>query len=86
MHPELEFLDIKTENAGENIFRVSLNVHNKGIFSTCAEVGDINIFTRIMRISLEPGKGQSLISGEKVQRIRRLEGDAFSRIQLADKR
>jgi len=76
MHPELEFLDIKTENAGENIFRVSLSVHNKGIFSTCAEVGDINTFTRIMRISVEPGKGQSLISGEKVQRIRRLEGDA----------
>jgi hypothetical protein len=76
MHPELEFLDIKIENSGENIFRISLNVHNKGIFSTCAEVGDINIFTRIMRISVEPGKGQSLISGEKVQRIRRLEGDA----------
>jgi hypothetical protein len=76
MHPELEFLDIKTENAGEDIYRVSLNVHNKGIFSTCAEVGDINIFTRIMRITLEPGKDQTLISGERVQRIRRLEGDA----------
>lgn len=76
MHPELEFINIETENIGENIYRVSLNVHNKGIFSTCAEVGNINTFTRIMRISVEPGKSQSLISGEKVQRIRRLEGDA----------
>ena len=75
MHPELEFLDIKTENAGENIYRITLKVHNKGIFSTCAEIGDFNMWTRIMRISVEPGKGQSLISGDKVQRIKRLEGD-----------
>ncbi|MDO9340922.1 MAG: M14 family metallopeptidase [Bacteroidales bacterium] len=75
MHPELEFLDIKTENAGENIFRISLKLHNKGIFSTCAEIGKNNMWTRIMRISLEPVVGQSFLSGQKVQRIDPLEGD-----------
>ena len=76
MHPELEFLDIKTENAGANIFRISLKLHNKGIFATCAEAGRNNMWTRIMRITLEPGTGQSILSGEKVQRVDRLEGDA----------
>ena len=75
MHPELELLDLKTENLGDNVFRVSVKVHNKGIFATCAEVGDINQWTRIMRISLEPAGNQTLLSGDKVQRIRRLEGD-----------
>jgi hypothetical protein len=75
MHPELEFLDINTENAGENIFRVTLKLHNKGIFATCAEVGENNMWTRIMRISLEPGNKQVLLSGQKVQRVRRLEGN-----------
>ena len=75
MHPELEFLDVKTENAGENIFRISLLVHNKGLFATCAEIGDQIIWTRIMRINLEPSKGQTILSGSKVQRIRRLLGD-----------
>lgn len=75
MHPELEFLDIKTEDAGENIYRITLKVHNKGIFATCTEAGDQNIWTRIMRISVETDKGQSLISGQKVQRIQRLQGD-----------
>ena len=74
MHPELEFLDMKTENAGENLFRITLHVHNKGIFATCAEIGDDNMFTRIMRISLELQQGQSIISGLKVERIKRLEG------------
>jgi hypothetical protein len=75
MHPELEYLDQKVENAGENIFRVTIKVHNKGIFATCAEIGDINMWTRIMRITAETGSGQYIISGQKVQRIQRLEGD-----------
>jgi hypothetical protein len=75
MHPELEFLDIKTENAGPDIFRITLKLHNKGIFSTCAEIGRKNMWTRIMRISLEPQTGQSLLSGLKVQRVDPLDGD-----------
>ncbi len=75
MHPELEFLDLKSENAGENIFRISLKVHNKGIFATCAEIGDQLLWTRIMRITLNPSKGQAIQSGLKVQRIQRLQSD-----------
>ena len=75
MHPELEFLDITTENAGENVYRITLKLHNKGIFATCAEAGDFNSWTRIMRMTLAPAKGQSILSGQKVQRITRLEGD-----------
>lgn len=75
MHPELEFLDSKVENAGEDIFRVSIKIRNKGIFATCAEVGNSNLWTRLMRISLETAKGQTFLSGQKVQRIQRLEGD-----------
>jgi hypothetical protein len=78
MHPELEFLDIQTENAGENIYRITLKLHNKGIFATCAEAGDNNSWTRIMRLSLETGKSQSVLSGQKVQRVKRLEGDQSS--------
>jgi hypothetical protein len=75
MHPELEFLDIKIEDAGENIFRLSLKVHNKGLFATNTEAGEPNIWTRIMRLSIEPSGGQTILSGLKVQRIQRLQGD-----------
>jgi hypothetical protein len=75
MHPELEFLDIKIEDAGENIFRLSLKVHNKGVFATNTEIGEPNIWTRVMRISLEPSEKQNILSGLKVQRIQRLQGD-----------
>jgi len=75
MHPELEFLDIKTVNTGENIFRITLKVHNKGVFATCSEIGDMNSFTRLMRLTFEPGNNISMLSGLKVQRIMRLQGD-----------
>lgn len=75
MHPELEFLDIMTEDQGDNIYRLTLKVHNRGLLATCPEAGDNNMWTRIMRITVECGKNQKLISGRKVQRIQRLEGD-----------
>ena len=75
MHPELEFIETKTENSGENIYRISLKLHNKGIFATSAEIGVNNMWTRIMRISLEPSREQTILSGEKVQRVKRLEGN-----------
>lgn len=74
MHPELEFPDIKIEDQGENIFRLSLKVHNKGIFATCTAAGERNVWTRLMRISLETGQNQKLLSGQKVMGIPRLEG------------
>lgn len=76
LHPELEFLDTKTEDLGNDIFRISLKVHNKGLFATCAEIGDNNLWTRIMRIIIEPSEGQSLLSGQKIQKIKRLTGDS----------
>lgn len=74
MHPELEFRDVKVENAGNNIYRVTLKILNKGVFATCAEIGDQNMWTRIMRISLDTGRDQTILSGQKVQRVQRLQG------------
>jgi hypothetical protein len=75
MHPELEFLDVRSENAGEGIYRISLKLHNKGIFATCAKIGEENIYTRIMRISAEPMNGQKILSGQKTQKVDRLDGN-----------
>ncbi len=75
MHPQLEFTDIKTEDLGSNIYRVSLKVHNKGLFATMAEAAEMNVQTRIMRLSLQTSTGQKVVSGQPVQRINRLNGN-----------
>jgi len=78
MHPELEFLDAEVENMGDDLFRVSVKVHNKGIFATCTEAGENNMWNRIMRISVVTNKSQKFLSGNKVQSIPRLEGDCLA--------
>jgi len=75
MHPELEFLDTDVEDMGDNVFRISVKVHNKGIFATCTEAGENNMWNRIMRITIDINDNQKLLSGQKVQSIQRLEGD-----------
>lgn len=74
LHPELEFVDIKTEAKGDNVYRVSLKIHNKGVFATTSEAGDMNQFTRRMRLTLEPAAKQKFLSGQKVQQVQRIEG------------
>lgn len=74
MHPELEFLDIKTVKADEDVFRITLKLHNKGLFANIPEIAIDNDWTRVIKVALENGSGQEIISGQKVQRIERLEG------------
>lgn len=73
LHPELEFLDTMVENTGGDLYRITLKVHNKGIFATTADIGVINQWTKIMQIVIDPAKNQTLLSGQKRQRIQRLE-------------
>lgn len=74
MHPELEFLDIKIDDAGENIYRLSVKIRNKGVFATSTELGDEYIWTRVMKLTAETSNNQELISGLRSQRIGRLQG------------
>ncbi len=78
LHPELEFLDTRVEKTEDNIFRLSLKVHNKGVFATSSEMGDSNLWTRIMRIEVILSKNQNLISGTRIARINRLQGDEIA--------
>jgi hypothetical protein len=75
LHPELEFLDLKVEPKGDDVYRLSLKIHNKGTFATTTEAGDVNMWTRRMRLTLEPGDKQKFLSGQKIQPVPRLEGD-----------
>lgn len=74
MHPALEFNEINTENLGNDIYRIEIKVLNKGVFATMPQVAVNNIWTRIMRLAVEPSKGQEIMSGRKIQRIARLGG------------
>jgi len=75
MHPELEISDLKTEDIGNGIYRVSLKILNKGLFATMAESGESNNQTRLMQLTMQSTGNQKILSGQPVQRIQRLQSN-----------
>lgn len=75
LHPDVELLDLKTEKLEKDIYRVSVTLHNKGIFSTTSELGDYNKWMRKMKVELKSASDFELMSGRKIEITDRLKGD-----------
>ncbi len=75
MHPGLEFLDLETEKLDKNIFRITVMVHNTGVFSTSSKLGEAVKWVRNMRIELKSDNEFILLSGRASESFERLSGD-----------
>lgn len=78
LRPDVQITDLKVENTGGDIFRLSLKVVNNGLFPTMAEIASPNRFVRVPRVTLTIEPKQTVITGTKVQQMRRLEGNSSS--------
>ncbi|MBM3420902.1 MAG: peptidase [Bacteroidetes bacterium] len=78
LHPDVQIADVKVENTGGDIFRLTLTVRNNGLFPTMAEIGSPNRFVRIPRVTLTLEEKQTIITGTRVQQMRRIEGNSSS--------
>lgn len=74
LHPQIEVKDLKVENTGGDIYRVTLRIHNRGLFPTIAEMGARNRFVRLPRVALTIDPKQTIITGTRVQQMARIEG------------
>jgi len=75
LHPELELLDLKTEKLDKDLFRVTVKLHNKGVFATTSQMGDQVKWMRKLKVELKSNSGFSLASGKKIIIADRLRGD-----------
>ncbi len=75
LHPAVELIDLKTEKLDKDIYRVSVTLRNKGIFSTTSELGDYNKWMRKMKVELSSDSDFGLMSGRKIEITERLRGD-----------
>jgi len=66
LKPELELLNQKTESLGNDVSRVTVTVHNKGLLPAVADIGARNYWVKLINISLTLTKDQSLVSGNRV--------------------
>lgn len=75
LHPELEMLDLKTEKLDKDLFRVTVKLHNKGVFATTSQMGDRVKWMKKLKVELKSDSDFSLASGKKIIIADRLKGD-----------
>ena len=75
LHPELEMIDLKTEKLDKDLFRVTVKLHNKGVFATTSQMGDRVKWMKKLKVELKSDSDFSLASGKKIIIADRLRGD-----------
>ncbi len=67
LRPQIDIVNLKTENLGRNLNRVSLDVINTGSFPTASQTGEQVRWMQktVMRVTLD--SGQTLVSGQPVE-------------------
>ena len=64
--PDIQLVNVKTESLGNNLFRVSAQVINKGLLPTYAEIGDKVRWVQRVKTELKLSAGQSIVSGRRI--------------------
>lgn len=63
MKPMIELVNFKSESAGKNLTRITVDVYNSGSFPTASELGQRNNWVRRVMTQIKLGNNMSLISG-----------------------
>lgn len=74
MRPDLVFENIRVEDAGRNLTRITMDLHNRGHLPTSTELGTRTQWVRPVNVELEMDDSIELISGKPRFQIDRLSG------------
>lgn len=73
--PNVKLINFETEDAGENLTRISVDIYNDGVFPTASRLGEENRWVRKVKVNLNLENGLSLVSGDQVRMIDSIAGD-----------
>ena len=75
--PVIEILNLKKVNVGKDLYRIELDVYNKGYLPVMSEIGEKTRWVKKPKITLVLQNGQEVVSGRPVQLLDKLPGDSF---------
>ncbi len=75
MQPELQLVNLKQEKVGNNLTRITVDLHNNGLLPTHTEMGDKSRWLRKINVYMKTKNNQQLISGKARQVIEKIDGD-----------
>jgi hypothetical protein len=72
--PRIDVVNLKVEDLYNNVYRISLNVVNRGYLPTNTQIGVLNKWCPKIKLALDLSENQQIVSGRVLQFIDRLEG------------
>jgi len=75
LHPELELIDLKTEEIEKNLHRITVTLHNKGVLGTMSQIGERVKWMKKLKVEIKSDSDYTLVSGKKITVDDRLKGD-----------
>jgi hypothetical protein len=74
MRPQIDILNIKTEELGKGVYRLTADISNTGIMPTVSELGERSRWVQKTVVRLETAKGQEVLGGKSVEVLSAIEG------------
>jgi hypothetical protein len=74
LRPVTDIINVKTESLGNNLFRITADVINRGSFPTVSELGQRNRWVQKTVVRVNPSGNQQLISGKLIEVIDVIDG------------
>ena len=78
MRPQVKLLNFKTESAGKNLTRISVDVYNEGVLPTTSRLGRRTSWVRKVTVDMELSNNLSMVSGRKLSYENVIPGDGFA--------
>jgi hypothetical protein len=73
--PVLQIINVQSESIGKNVYRLEMDIYNRGYFPALSEIGIKTRWMKKPKISLTIDQGQEIISGRPIQLLDKLEGE-----------
>ncbi|MDG1039878.1 MAG: M14 family metallopeptidase [Polaribacter sp.] len=76
MQPNITLQNVSIESVGNDLTRISVDVHNSGILPTHTEMGSRSRWLRKIKVALTLTKSQEIISGKEIELVNNIDGDS----------
>jgi hypothetical protein len=74
--PVIEIINVHSESIGKNLYRLEMDIYNRGYFPALSEIGIKSRWVKKPKINLTLENGQEIISGRPIQLLDKLDGDS----------
>jgi len=74
--PVIEIINVHSKSIGKNLYRLEMDIYNRGYFPALSEIGIKTRWVKKPKISLALDDKQEIISGHPIQLLDTLDGDS----------